>query len=106
MVSATASKKKKTSPVRASKPAAGVGTLARSKSVYIVAGALLLFVFICYANALNNGFVFDDHGHALSDKSFRSLNNLPKLLIASYRPLRDISYAIDFAIWGEQPFGF
>jgi hypothetical protein len=26
--------------------------------------------------------------------------------LSSYRPLRDISYAIDFAVWGETPFGF
>lgn len=106
MVSVTASKKKKSTPIAASKPEAGLVARGRSKSVYIAAGALLIIVFLCYGNALGNGFVFDDHGHVLSDRSFRSLANLPRLLVSSYRPLRDISYAIDFAVWGEQPFGF
>src|SRR5205085_7967194 len=32
--------------------------------------------------------------------------NLPRLLAASYRPLRDISHAFDFAMWGENAAGF
>ena len=106
MVSVTASKKKKSTPIAAAKSEAGLAARGRNKSVYIAAGTLLVVAFLCYANALGNGFVFDDHGHVLSDISFRSLTNLPKLLVASYRPLRNVSYAIDFAIWGERPFGF
>lgn len=78
----------------------------RDLSVYLAGGALLLVVALCYANTLSNGFVFDDHGHALSNPAFRSLRNIPSLLVASYRPLRDITYALDFAVWGERAFGF
>ena len=67
--------------------------------------ALAAAVVICYINTLWNGFVFDDHIHALENSNLRSLANLPRLLL-SYRPLRDISYALDFAIWGESAAGF
>jgi protein O-mannosyl-transferase len=76
------------------------------KSVYLTALALAAVVLICYANSLANGFVFDDHGHALQAKLLRDLANLPRILTDSYRPLRDLSYAVDFALWGERAFGF
>ncbi len=106
MVGVTARKKKKPSQIEVSRPGSKLLAFAQDKSVYFAAAALLVIAFACYANALANGFVFDDHGHVLSDKSFRSLSNVPTLLVASYRPLRDITYAIDFAIWGERPLGF
>lgn len=65
---------------------------------------LVTVVFLCFANALRNEFVFDDIYLVTVNKQIRSLN-LP-LLLSSYRPTRDISYAIDFALWGENPFGF
>ena len=66
--------------------------------------ALVVVVFLCFANALRNEFVFDDIYLVTVNNQIRSLN-LP-LLLSSYRPIRDISYAIDFALWGENPFGF
>jgi protein O-mannosyl-transferase len=106
MVRVAARKKRKHSQIEVSRPGSKLLAFAQDKSVYFAAAALLVIAFACYANALANGFVFDDHGHVLSDKSFRSLSNVPSLLVASYRPIRDITYAIDFAIWGERPLGF
>ena len=65
---------------------------------------LVLLVFFCYANSLGNQFVFDDIYLVRENRVIRTIN-LP-LLLNSYRPLRDISYALDFALWGEDPFGF
>ncbi|HSO73654.1 MAG TPA: hypothetical protein VLU47_02360, partial [Blastocatellia bacterium] len=79
---------------------------ATPKSVYMTACALSAVVLICYANSLANGFVFDDHGHLLQKTVLRDLANLPRILTESYRPLRDVSYALDFALWGERAFGF
>jgi hypothetical protein len=106
MVSVAARKKRKHTTIEV--PASGSKLLAFTKdhSVLIALAALAVIAFGCYADALANGFVFDDHGHVLSDPSFRSLTNVPKLLVASYRPLRDITYALDFSIWGERPIGF
>ncbi|HSB11834.1 MAG TPA: hypothetical protein VLM38_20265 [Blastocatellia bacterium] len=106
MVSVAARKKKKNLQVDASNAKAEAAAPSRNTSVYLAVGALLLVVSLCYANALSNGFVFDDHGHVLSDRSFRSLKNIPRILVSSYRPLRDVTYAVDFAIWGERAFGF
>src|SRR6266404_348554 len=106
MVSVASRKKRKHSQIEVSRPGPKLLAFAKDKSVYLAVAALLVIALACYANALANGFVFDDHGHVLTDKSFRSLSNVPSLLVASYRPLRDITYAIDFAIWGERPLGF
>jgi protein O-mannosyl-transferase len=67
---------------------------------------IVVCVAACYANSLGNNFVFDDKAVILDNRLLRSLANLPRLLVASYRPLRDISHALDFALWGENPVGF
>lgn len=73
----------------------------------ITAAALVAVVaFACYANSLSNGFVFDDKPIILDNRLLRSLANLPRLLAASYRPLRDVSHMMDFALWGENAAGF
>src|SRR3989441_12724641 len=66
--------------------------------------SLVVIVFLCYANSLGNEFVFDDYLLVLGNERIRSLNS--GLLLNSYRPIRDISYAIDYALWGERAFGF
>ncbi|MGI9065023.1 MAG: hypothetical protein ACR2HX_01265 [Pyrinomonadaceae bacterium] len=70
----------------------------------IVCLALVAVVFLCFGNSIANEFVFDDIYLVSFNKQIRSLD-LP-LLLSSYRPIRDISYAIDFALWGENPYGF
>ena len=92
-------------PEPAPEPEAPVSPLNRPKTVWIVAAVLVGVVFICFADALWNGFVFDDHVHVLDNILVRSLTNLPSL-VWDYRPLRDVSYAFDFAIFGDRPFGF
>jgi protein O-mannosyl-transferase len=67
---------------------------------------LVLAVFLVYANSLGNSFVFDDKGIILDNRLLRSLSNLPQLLVASYRPIRDVTHALDFALWGENAAGF
>jgi hypothetical protein len=106
MVSVAAGKKKRKHSIVVAKPSPTLVAGLDNKTVYIAVAALIVAVGLCYASALSNGFVFDDHFHVLEDKSFRSLSNVPKLLVASYRPLRDITYALDFALWGERAFGF
>src|SRR3989441_12974604 len=66
--------------------------------------SLVVIVFLCYANSLGNEFVFDDFLLVLGNKRIQIINS--SLLLNSYRPIRDISYAIDYAIWGERAFGF
>ncbi len=66
--------------------------------------SLVVIVFLCYANSLGNEFVFDDFLLVLGNSRIRSIS--PALFWNSYRPIRDISYAIDYALWGERAFGF
>src|SRR2546430_15790131 len=70
----------------------------------IVIVSLVATVFLCYANSLGNEFVFDDYLLVLGNNRIRSIN--AALFWNSYRPIRDISYAIDYALWGERPFGY
>ena len=76
-----------------------------SKDAQIIAiVSLVVIVFLCYANSLGNEFVFDDFLLVLGNKRIQTINS--GLLLNSYRPIRDISYAIDYALWGERAFGF
>ena len=77
-----------------------------TKSLYIASLALVCVVFLVFANGLGNSFVFDDKIIILDNRLLRSLSNIPKLLLASYRPIRDVTHALDFALWGENPTGF
>jgi tetratricopeptide (TPR) repeat protein len=89
----------------ASAPALSETPSSNTSYVGLALAVLVGLVVLCYINSLWNGFVFDDHLHVLENSRLRSLINLPGLL-RSYRPLRDISYAIDFALWGERAAGF
>jgi protein O-mannosyl-transferase len=106
MVSVAARKKRKNIPIAASRPQAKLAAPVRSKSVYLAVGALLVIVLLCYANALANGFVFDDHVNLQNNPLLRKIANIPQLLTSGFRPLREVSYVLDFALWGERPFGF
>jgi tetratricopeptide (TPR) repeat protein len=106
MVRAAARKTRENKRIAALRPEGRFFARVRSKPVYIAAGALLVIVFLCYANALSNGFVFDDHVILQNNPLLRKIANIPHLLVAGFRPLREISYVLDFALWGERPFGF
>src|SRR6185295_15395187 len=77
--------------------------LMSTNATLLVGVSLVVIVFLVFANSMGNEFVFDDIYLITTNKQIQSLN-LP-LLLSSYRPIRDISYAVDFALWGEQPFG-
>lgn len=87
--------------------------------------ALLLIgiaAFLAYANTLENEFVFDDHKIIRDNTSIRSLSNVPGIfrnmfvyqplkgqgtkIDPSYRPLRYLSYAIDYQFTGLSPTGY
>jgi tetratricopeptide (TPR) repeat protein len=77
-----------------------------SRRLAIYIAVMTAAVFIVFANALGNGFVFDDQNHVLKNRVLRSASNIPQIITASYRPVRDLSHVLDFQIWGENPFGF
>lgn len=67
---------------------------------------LVVLVAAVFANSLGNGFVFDDVDLVVRDGRIRDLTAVGTFLGDSYRPIRTISYAVDFAIWGLNPTGF
>jgi tetratricopeptide (TPR) repeat protein len=99
-------KPKPTSKAAASKKLPQSLAQLERRNFYLAAAFLLGVVIICYANSLGNAFVFDDHYLVLIYSRPRSLSHLFDMLIASYRPVRNLSYVLDFFVWGEQPFGF
>ena len=68
--------------------------------------ALVVLAFALYVPSLKNGFVFDDADLIVNDRKLRSFWNMSAALVDGYRPLRTISYAIDYAVWGLNPTGF
>ncbi|MCK5421977.1 MAG: glycosyltransferase family 39 protein, partial [Deltaproteobacteria bacterium] len=72
---------------------------------------LILLPSVIYINSLHNQFVFDDIPLILDNPSIRSLEKIP-LRIASgidkipYRPLRSITYAVDYQFSGLNPLGY
>src|SRR5262249_12301125 len=74
-------------------------------TLIIGACSVAVISLLVFVNCLANGWVFDDYLHVLDSPELRSLSNVFRLL-RHYRPLRDISYALDFGIWGESTVGF
>ena len=59
-----------------------------------------------YLGALDNPFVYDDHDTVLANPSLRPPQSLRYVLGYSlFRPLVNASYALDYGVWGLQPFG-
>lgn len=81
--------------------------------------ALVIFAFIIYAPSLFNGFVWDDEEQIVNNPAIQSISFIPHLFTGStfnsggagatgiyYKPLLSISYAVNFALWGNNAFGF
>lgn len=87
-------------------------------------GKLLLLIALpltVYLNTLQNGFVYDDHVQVTANRAIRSLSNVGAFFhtdvaraasvrdpgrVRYWRPLFLTSYAIDYRIWGLNPFGY
>ncbi|MCX5695103.1 MAG: glycosyltransferase family 39 protein [Candidatus Omnitrophica bacterium] len=73
---------------------------------------LLLAVLLIYSSSLRNGFVLDDQVLIVENPLIKSgeakaifsssIYDLPK----TYRPIQQLSYSLDYKIWGLNPFGF
>jgi protein O-mannosyl-transferase len=65
-----------------------------------------ILALIAHAGAAGNPFVFDDFQGILRNESIRHLGNLRWILAGSRRPLTNLSYALDFSLWGAAPLGY
>ena len=74
----------------------------------VTGGAIALLGALVYANALRNPLVYDDHRLIISNTSIVDLHNWRAIAIHDIsRPLVNLSYALDYALWGGvNAFGF
>ncbi len=107
MKSKSAPAEKKKPPASATPPSAEEtrSPVGQNRNLYYAAAALLIVVAAVFANSLANDFVFDDRDLIVNLIKIGAYDN-PLRLLGGYRPLRTLSYAFDYAVWGEQPFGF
>lgn len=74
---------------------------------HALAAAAALMAALVYLNALGNPFVYDDHRVVLENFSIRDLSNVRALLLNDlFRPVVNISYAVDYARAGLDPSGY
>jgi tetratricopeptide (TPR) repeat protein len=83
------------------------------KSLYIISPFLILFIipWVTYFNTLNNDFVFDDLPLIQGNETLASPKNENNIISATiqkygYRPVRALSYAIDYRFSGLNPLSY
>ncbi|MGI8783688.1 MAG: hypothetical protein ACR2L2_08585 [Acidobacteriota bacterium] len=70
------------------------------------APALALLIGLVYWSSLHGQFLFDDLSLIVQDTSIQSLKNVPRMMFGqAYRPVRTVSYALNYAIAGFDPSG-
>lgn len=88
----------------------------RLRANAMAACAAFLTATVIFANTLSNGFALDDHRVIEGNVALRFLHNLPELVTSDYwapatrsglyRPAATLSYALDYAVGGDDPAGF
>ena len=70
--------------------------------------SLLLFLLACllYLNTLGHGFVFDDGALILQNPAVTEMRWEQILGAGSYRPVRTLTYALNYALGGDDPIGY
>ena len=88
-------------------------TLLNKKAFYRILPFLILFILpvITYCNTLNNDFVFDDMALIQGSKTLPSLQDASNIISvftqkSGYRPIRTLSYAIDYHFSGVNPLSY
>jgi len=73
----------------------------------LAGGAAAAMAISVYAKALHNPFVYDDYHTVIENASIRCVTNLRAVFWHDVtRPVVNLSYAVDRALWGPAPFGF
>ena len=87
---------------------------ARKTLIYRCTVIVLLLV-ITYGNTLNHGFAWDDVTLIVDNPLLTKLSNIPLFFVSEdrtegstgyYRPVTYVSFALDHALWGNNPVGF
>ena len=77
---------------------------------------IIIVTYAVFQNSLSNDFVFDDESVIIGNASIQNLSSIPKFFTADegfhkvidryYRPIVSSTYALDYSIWGLDPYGF
>jgi len=79
----------------------------RPAAVWPGAALVAVLALVAYINAFHGAFVYDDRDTVIANPSLRDPSNLRFIITFSlFRPFVNISYAIDYAIWQLNPFGY
>ena len=80
---------------------------ARSSRLALAALAIAVLAWAVYINSLTNPFVYDDYRLIVENTALTQPGNLRLVIWRDVtRPLVNLSYAADVAIWGLRPLGF
>ncbi len=60
---------------------------------------------VAYSNGITNGFTYNDQWMILNNPAIRDLSSLVSSLHL-YRPVRLLTYAVDYQFWGLNPIGY
>jgi len=77
----------------------------------IIFGIFLIVCFLIYGNSLKNDFVFDDRTLVVENSLIKDVGNIPQILgifygKLYYRPIRNLSYLIDYSFSALNPVGY
>ena len=67
---------------------------------------LMVLTVLLYANTLGHEFVFDDVTLIIQNPQVLELNWLSIVWKGGYRPIRTLTYAFNYALGGDDPFGY
>lgn len=77
---------------------------------FLPALLLVFAIALVYANALGNGFVWDDRNVVMNNPALRRVFPLSRFFVGEgllrQRPMLSLSFALDYRLWGLNPFGF
>ncbi|MAG08142.1 hypothetical protein CMO89_01610 [Candidatus Woesearchaeota archaeon] len=80
------------------------------KRIYKHIFILIIAVLIVYSNIFRNEFVWDDNFFIVEREEIKDLRNIPSFFAQDaeglYRPMRTVFYAVSYALWKENPFGY
>jgi protein O-mannosyl-transferase len=87
-----------------------MGILSKLPATFWHLTGLLLALLLVQHNCLGNGFVWDDKIFLVGNQAYRYFE-IQKIFFSlangvEYLPVRDLSYALDYSLWGEQAWGF
>jgi hypothetical protein len=82
------------------------GHYGRERAI-VACGLAALLGGVVYLNALHNPFVYDDYHTVVENASIAHVTDIRAIVAGALtRPIVNLSYAIDRAMWGAAPLGF